>query len=56
MRRTLGILFISFSLSGLWGQLWHTLGLSFPPGHHRIIPACGGGGSPDGCPPGTPPH
>jgi len=54
MRRTLGILFISLSLSGLWGQLWHALGLSSPPGHHRIVPSCtGGSGDPDG---GCPPH
>lgn len=50
MRRTLGILFISLSLSGLWGQFWHLVtGAS----HGRPAPTCGdtgGGGNPDGAP------
>lgn len=55
MRRTACVLFLSFSLSGLWGQLWHWLS---PPGAGiRPVPTCGGGsGNPDGCPPGTIPH
>jgi len=49
MRRTVRIVLVSFFLAGLWGQLWHALGLSSAPGHHRIIPACSGGsGDPDG--------
>jgi hypothetical protein len=50
MRRTLGILFISFSFSGLWGQLWQLVaGHSV---HGRPVPTCGdtGGGNPDGAP------
>ena len=48
MRRTVGIILVSFSLLGLWNQLWRTLGLS-PPGHHQITPSCSGGsGDPDG--------
>ncbi len=51
MRRTLGILFISLSLSGLWGQLWQLV--AGRAAHGRPVPTCGdtgGGGNPDGGP------
>jgi hypothetical protein len=56
MRRAARIVLVSFFVTGLWGQLWHALGLS--PLGHRIVPSCAGGsGNPDGgCPPGAPPH
>jgi hypothetical protein len=49
MRRVASILFLSLSLSGLWGQLLHMLA----PGraiHGRPVPTCGGNANPDGGP------
>jgi hypothetical protein len=46
MRRMVAVLFVSFSLSGLWGQLWHALGLSHLTGHPNTMVMDGDPGPP----------
>jgi len=53
MRRSLGIVLISFSLLGLWNALSHWLDAARS---GRPTPSSCPNGNPDGCPPGAPPH